>query len=281
MAKSSQAGKPSVKIPLDFIYADYEFNARKPEEGKEEYGDIDKLAKQIKADGQLSPVLVREIPKEEMLEGQRETYELVFGFRRMAAMRLLGRDSIMAQIWEGDEIDMAFVNLAENVTRKNLKPWEKAQRYSLMKDNYELSGSKIASRLGENKGHVNNLIRIYEQGHPEIVKLWKEGHAKAGTDVLARYIIKDGRSHEEQWEAWLKHCGLEEEQVGDGEDGPVNPPPSVKVKRPTTKQLENGLAALKEYDGPDYSDDIIAGMEKALRWCLGKTKTLPKIYDPC
>ena len=125
MAKNTHESNPSIKIPLDFILEDFDFNCRKVEGEGDEYEDIEMLAKQIKADGQLSPVMVRKIPEDQMEEGQLETYELVFGFRRMAAIRLLGRDSIMAQVWDGSDEDMYFVNLAENVSRKNLKPWKR------------------------------------------------------------------------------------------------------------------------------------------------------------
>jgi ParB/RepB/Spo0J family partition protein len=275
----TQIDNPSIKIPLDFIYCDHDFNARKFGSEEDVYDDVDSLAKQIKSDGQLSPVLVRPIPSEEMEEGQLETYEMVFGFLRVAAMRVLERDTIMAQIWDGDELDRVFVNLAENVSRRNLKPWEKAQRYAELKSDYGLTGARIASRLGENKGHVNNLIRIIECGHPRIVELWKDGHAKAGTDVLARYIIKAERSHEDQWEAWLKHCGLEEEQEGDGVVGEEEKasPVNVKAKRPSVKHIENGLSAIS---ASEEGEEWNAGAKAALRWVLGKTKTLPRVYDP-
>jgi len=276
MAKHTHESNPSIKIPLDFILEDYEFNCRKVDGATEDYEDVEVLAKQIKADGQLSPVMVRKIPEDQKGDGP-EVYELVFGFRRMAAIRSLGRDSIMAQIWDGSDEDMYFVNLAENVSRKNLKPWEKAQRYSELKRDLEISGAKIASRLGENKGHVNNLIRLYEEGDPRILKLWKDGHGKATTDALIKKVVKKGIDHDQQWENWLKHAGLIEEiETDETEEAPEDKP--KKPSRPSAKHLECALDALKGCD--EYSDEWIKGATSALRWALGKTKTLPKVYDP-
>lgn len=279
MAKQIHTSNPSIKIPLDFILEDYDFNCRKVEGGEGgDYEDVESLAKQIKADGQLSPVMVRKIPEDQMDEGQMQTYELVFGFRRMAAIRSLGRDSIMAQVWDGSDEDMYFVNLAENVSRKNLKPWEKAQRYSELKADLGISGAKIASRLGENKGHTNNLIRLYDDGNPKIIQLWKDGHGKATTDALIKNVVKNGATHEEQWDLWLKHAGLidddatEEESEESDEDKPKKP------SRPSAKHLQCALDALKSCD--TESDEWILGATKALKWALGKTKTLPKVYDP-
>lgn len=281
--KAVNVGNSSIKIPMDFISCDHDFNARKGienDDGEVVY-NVEGLAQAIKADGQLSPVLVREIAPEDRESGG-PSYELVFGFRRMAAMRSLGQESIMAQVWSGsnDEVDMLFINLAENVSRANLTSYDKAARFSSIKQEHGLSGAKIAARLGQSKGHVNNLIKIYEHGHPEIVKLWAEGHGKAGTDQLVRYVIKEGRSHEDQMEAWMKHCGMQEEEEGEVEEEEVSDRESSekKIRRVPVKHLENGLAALKDCE--EYSDEWIAGATSALRWSLGKTKTFPKVYDP-
>jgi len=280
MAKQFHESNPSIKIPLDFILEDYDFNCRKVEGGEGgDYEDVEALAKQIKADGQLSPVMVRKIADEDKEEGQLETYELVFGFRRMAAIRSLGRDSIMAQVWDGSDEDMYFVNLAENVSRKNLKPWEKAQRYSELKKDLEISGAKIASRLGENKGHVNNLIRLFDEGNPKIIKLWKDGHGKATTDALIKNVVKAGTTHDEQWDNWLRHAGLIDEEEGSEEEGSEETEDKPKkASRPSAKHLECALDALKACE--DYSDDWIKGATAALKFALAKTKTLPKVYDP-
>lgn len=269
----------SVELPLAAIWVDHEFNARKKvtdKEGEEEYEETKNLAEQIKRDGQLSPVLVREIPVDDR-EGL-YTHELIYGFRRYSAMQMLKRDTIVASVWQGNDVDAYFVNLAENVSRKSLKPYEKAERYLFMKSELEISGREIAKRLGENAGHVNNLIRIVEQGHPKLVQYFREGHAKATTDALARIVKKDS-THEQQWEGWLKHLGLEDDlEDSEEEEGEAaSEAADEKIRRPGKKHLEAALAALKDCD---KDPTFIEGARAALRWALGYTKTLPGIYNP-
>lgn len=278
---SNQQEMHTVRLPIEAILVDHDFNARgtvETEEGEETYEDLKQLSAQIKKDGQLSPVLVRKLSEEDQ-EGI-VAYELIYGFRRMEAMKLLGEQTIMASIWEGDEKDAYFVNLAENVARKSLKAHEKAERYQWMKDNLEISGREIARRLGENSGHVNNLIRIMEEGDPRIIELFRNGHGKATTDALTKKVIKKGMSHDEQWEAWLKHLGKDptEELEDEGEEGGNGVPSTPdKIRRPSMKHLEAALEALKECN---KDGDFVKGCRAALKWAAAKTKTLPGVYNP-
>ena len=281
MSKMKNQEMHSIKLPIEAIFIDDDFNARykvENKEGEEEYEDIKSLAQQMKRDGQLSPVLVRKLAEDQQ-DGIIQ-YELIYGFRRIEALRSLDNQTVMACIWQGDDTDAYFVNLAENVARKNLKAWEKAERYAYLKSELEISGREIARRLGENSGHVNNLIRIMEDGNPKIIELFKSGHGKATTDALTKKVIKKDMTHEEQWEAWLKHCGLEEDLEGEGDEGEGEEAPEAdpdKIRRPSMKHLEGALDALKD---SDKDEDFVKGARAALKWAAAKTKTLPGIYNP-
>ena len=265
MTKQVHVSNPSMKIPIHCIIENHDFNCRKINPETEDYDKIADLAKQIKNDGLLSPVMVREIPEDRRDEGQLESYELVFGFRRMAAVRSLGQDSIMAQIWEGKDEDMYFINLAENISREDLEPWEKAMRYSELKNNLGISGGQIAARLGIGKGHVNNLIRIIEEGNPKIIALWKQGHGKAKTDALIKKVILKEANHDEQWENWLVHADLVPESEGPppGEDD-GEPKAKPEPTRQSKKHLENALNAAKGNE--KHSEEYLSGVVAALKW---------------
>ena len=294
MAKKEHPVKSTQKLAIDSIYEDYEFNARKVEVDEKgeplDYKGIEGLAKQIKQEGQLSPVLVRRIPEDDLKEYQKDNpnimFDLIFGFRRIAAMRLLGEKYIMAQVGEDiSEKDAYFLNLSENISRMNLKPYEKAQRYVEIQDETEMSGRQIAARLGENSGHVNNLIRIMKHGNPKIIELWKAGDGNAGTDALVKHVILSDADHDEQWTNWLKHCNLIDADgnpigEGGGANGESKPKGNTvkSNRRPRMEHLEAGLEAAKENETKD--DEFLSGVASALRWAMGKTVTLPGIYDP-
>lgn len=286
----------TVLLPIDSILVDEEFNARKMRtvtrdgEDIEEYEGVTELAKQIKTAGRLlSPILVQAIPEEE-LAGLREEwgnnllqYRLVAGFRRTAAMTELEETSISAIIFEGDAKDAYFANLAENIQRKDLTSYEKAVRFVEMREELDISGGEIARKLGEGRGHVNNLIRIIDNCNPRILELWQAGHGKATTDALAKKIVKKDSDHDEQWAAWEKHCGLVEDEFdtkggeeGDGGDGDDDK--ASKISRPSVKKLEEALSALRYAEG--VSDEYLRGVKATLKYAAAKSKTIPHCWNP-
>lgn len=285
----------TVTVPLDFIYVDPDFNARKMKtrtnkagDEIDEYEGVEDLAKQIKSAGRLlSPILIQELDEEEKAGIQEQEgntllqYRLVAGFRRTAAMRLLEEESISTTIFKGDEKEAYFANLAENIQRKDLSSYEKAARFVELQDDLEIPGREIARRLGEGSGHVNNLIRIMREGNPRILELWQSGHGKATTDALCKRVIKKGVDHDGQWEAWLKHCGeVDEGELGGDEGGESGEETEPTAKRPSKTHLEAALSAIKlaKTDGVDES--YLKGVKAALRFTLAKGKTIPHVYNP-
>ncbi len=304
MSENTTETLVTVPLPIDFIYVDPDFNARKMKqlfdkdgtEIKDEEGDlayeyegVKDLAKQIKSAGRLlSPILVQEIPEEERAGIQEEEentllqYRLIAGFRRTAAMRLLGEDTISSVVFKGDEKEAYFANLAENIQRKDLTSYEKAMRFVELQDDLEISGREIARRLGEGSGHVNNLIRIMKEGNPRILDLFKANHGKATTDALCKHVIKKGADHDEQWALWMKHCGEVDEDGLEDEDGRGGNEESSEpaAKRPSMKHLEAAIGALKQAKADGVDESYLKGVKAGLRWAAAKVKTVPHVYNP-
>lgn len=174
----------SMDIPLARIIVDDEFNVRQVRDEEKDKA----LATSMKKEGQLQDVIVEPV--------EDGNFKLIAGYRRMRAAKINGWDSIRAVIWqptndkgepltEKKEIEVAryFVNLAENVARDNVTPFDLAFRCKMMKDKYDLDGKSIASRVGRNTSYVNNLLAIVggvEKGEhagntliPEILDQWK------------------------------------------------------------------------------------------------------------
>ena len=128
------------------------------------------LVESIRANGILSPVLVRPIGN--------DIYEMVSGHRRMHAASLLGMESIPAIIREMTD-DEAIVKMVDaNIQREELLPSEKAFAYKMKMDAMRRQGERqdLTSRqfveklssdeLGESVGmsgrQIQRFIRLTE-----------------------------------------------------------------------------------------------------------------------
>src|SRR5688572_9694181 len=78
------------EIPLALIKESDRFRLREPP-----YEDIDALAASIEAQGQLTPIGVQPLA-----DGN---HPLIFGYRRVAAMRQLGRETVAAKVFDLDD----------------------------------------------------------------------------------------------------------------------------------------------------------------------------------
>ncbi len=76
------------QVRLDAIADDATFRLREP-------GDVSALATAIGRLGQLTPVDLRPLPA---ADGEGPRYQVVAGFRRIAAARLLQRDRVLARV---------------------------------------------------------------------------------------------------------------------------------------------------------------------------------------
>ena len=102
------------------------------------------LVESIRANGILSPVLVRPIGN--------DIYEMVSGHRRMHAAELLGMETIPAIIREMTD-DEAIVKMVDaNIQREELLPSEKAFAYKMKLDAMRRQGSRHDLTCGQN-GH--------------------------------------------------------------------------------------------------------------------------------
>ena len=133
------------------------------------------LVESIRANGILSPVLVRPIGN--------DIYEMVSGHRRMHAASLLGMESIPAIIRERTD-DEAIVKMVDaNIQREELLPSEKAFAYKMKRDaikrqagrpgknnlgqndpNFIGTASRdlLAEELGESSKQIHRYIRLTE-----------------------------------------------------------------------------------------------------------------------
>ena len=136
-----------IGIPLEDIDADEEFNCR----GAISPIDVVSLAKDILKRGLLQPVVVYEYTDEQKA-ARGKLYRLVAGFRRFTAFKVNESSVIPSTVqpWM-NEADARFLNLAENIQRKNLNILEEALALKPLHD-MGISDYAAADQLGVSRG---------------------------------------------------------------------------------------------------------------------------------
>lgn len=117
---------------------------------------IRSLAQSIKNDGLMQPIVVRPA------EGSANQYELIAGERRWRAAQEAGLTQVPALIREIDEEKAAELALIENLQREDLNAIEKAQAFQHLGDQFGLTHTQIAERVGLERSSVSNLLRLLD-----------------------------------------------------------------------------------------------------------------------
>lgn len=134
-------------IPIDKISPD-------PNQPRNQFDDkqIDELAESIKQHGLLQPIVVT--PK------RNGRFEIVAGERRYRAAKLAGLQNLTAIVRTLSAQHKLEISIIENVQRKDLNVLETATAYAKLKNQFNLSDSQIASRLGKATSTIANQIRL-------------------------------------------------------------------------------------------------------------------------
>ncbi len=136
---------------------------------------LKELASSIKEKGVIQPITVRKI--------KAEKYQIVAGERRWRSSQLVGLEKIPAVIRDFDDQEMLEIALIENLQREDLDPIEEANAYKKMLNNFELTQSELADRVGKNRSTIANMVRLLNlskkvKGHLQRGSI-SVGHARA------------------------------------------------------------------------------------------------------
>lgn len=279
-AMDSTPGNTTQVIYLTQLVADENFNARKSYDEKLVKG----LAEDIKKVGQLNPMVVRPV------EGKPGSYSLISGFTRLRALKTLAEERkddaptcIVTVVSPAEECGAHMMNLAENMLRANLHPSEIALKCAHISKAYGLSGAQIGSQLRRGGGYINNLLRILDKVHPDILDAWKAQNPKATVDLLLRIAGHEDKA--EQLEMWNVALGLKPKSKegntdgdsDDGGDGDGEKNSKKEIKRASAGKLAEALAAIQKCaKSPEWKKGAIA----ALEFAIGTASKIPGVYDP-
>jgi ParB family transcriptional regulator, chromosome partitioning protein len=181
-------------------------NPQQPRHSFDEAG-LDELARSLRTQGLLQPVVVRPLP-----DGW---FELIAGERRWRAAQRAGIHQIPAVVRDVPDEKLLELALIENLQREELNAIEEAEAYRILVDDLELTQNEVAERVGKQRTTVANALRLLNL--PEAVKNMVRGHhismgharallaledAKA-IEALAQRVVEEGLSVR-QVEAWAK-----------------------------------------------------------------------------
>ncbi len=133
------------------------------------------LAASIREHGIIQPLIVT--------RGEDETYTLIAGERRLQAAKQAGLKTVPAIVRAASDQQRLELALIENVQRADLSPLETAEAYYQLAEEFGLSHSEIAARVGKSRVAVTNTLRL--RSLPTSVKQAlvegkiSEGHARA------------------------------------------------------------------------------------------------------
>jgi ParB family transcriptional regulator, chromosome partitioning protein len=132
------------------------------------------LVDSIREHGVLEPLVVAKTPA---------GFQLIAGERRWRASKLAGLSHVPAIIRETSPKGMLEMALVENVQRVDLNPLDRAKGFERLMNEFGLTTSEIAVRIGKSVAYVSNSLRLLSL--PDALKdgllsgLISEGHARA------------------------------------------------------------------------------------------------------
>ena len=136
------------------------------------------LVDSIKEHGVLEPLVVAKTPA---------GYQIIAGERRWRASKLAGLSHVPAIIRETSPKGMLEMALVENVQRVDLNPLDRAKGFERLMNEFGLTTSEIAVRIGKSVAYVSNTMRLLTL--PDALKdgllsgLITEGHARALSSI--------------------------------------------------------------------------------------------------
>ena len=174
--------------------------------------EIERLAMSIRENGLLQPVAVRDKKNGE--------YELIAGERRLRATRYLGQTTISAIVVDTSSQQSAILALLENIQRQNLDFFEEAEAYYRLMQQWNMSQTQIAQKIGISQSAFANKIRLLQLSDDIKKQIRKYGltsrHARAllklSTEEARRKALKrviEGQLNVSQTEDMIERMGQE------------------------------------------------------------------------
>ena len=189
-AGGEQAREGLKTLPVDLLQ-------RGQYQPRQDFGQeaLEELARSIKAQGVVQPIVVRPLPRP--ASGGPQRWEIVAGERRWRAAQLAGLQEIPAVVRDIPDSAAIAVALIENIQREDLNPLEEAVALQRLVDEFSLTHQEAADAVGRSRAAVSNLLRLLELTD-EVKALVQSGalemgHARALLGLAERRQAEVGR----------------------------------------------------------------------------------------
>jgi ParB family chromosome partitioning protein len=154
---------------------------------------LEELAKSIKHNGIIQPLVVRKV------KGQ---YELIAGERRLRASKIAGLKKVPVIVKKLSDKEAIAIALVENIQRKDLNIVEEAEGYQRLIEEFKLTHADLSSITGRSRSHITNILRLLNLDQEVLSFLLHShismGHARALLPLpanlqlsIAKEIIRD------------------------------------------------------------------------------------------
>jgi ParB family chromosome partitioning protein len=204
-------------------------------------GALYELAESIKAQGIMSPILVRKL-SQGPAAGR---YEIIAGERRFRAARLAGLESVPVLVRDVDDQAAAAMALIENMQREDLNPLEEAQGLQRLIREFGMTHEAAAQAVGSSRSAASNLLRLLNLAEPVQTMLMAGdidmGHARAllslerATQITAANQISAKKMSVREAESLVKKLAAEFS---------LQPPKVTKEKSRDVRRVEEELSDL-------------------------------------
>ncbi len=147
------------------------------------------LVDSIREQGILEPLVVAMTPA---------GYQLIAGERRLRAAKVLGLKKVPVVLKDTTPQGILEMSIVENVQREDLNPIERGLAYKRLIDEFGLTTSEVAKKVGKSVPTISNTIRLLSL--PDAIKdaliagVINEGHVRPlitlGDNTLMLQIFK-------------------------------------------------------------------------------------------
>jgi len=127
-----------------------------PFQARTTFDGLEELADAIRQQGFVSRLRVRPDP------ARPNSFQLVFGERRLRAAALAGLDTVPCDVAEHTDDELIEIGLAENIQRRDLDPLEEARALQTFLDGRGYSIRRLAERIGKDKSYIEDRLKLLQ-----------------------------------------------------------------------------------------------------------------------
>ena len=196
---------------------------------------LEELARSLKKDGVLQPVLVRPSGPDE--------FELIAGERRWRAAQIAGLLRVPAIVRRVEDDRLLEVALIENLQREQLNAIEEANAFQTLVDRLGLTQAEVAQRVGKQRATVANALRLLGLP-PQVQEHIREGrlspgHAKALASLANSSLQRELADRIVEERLSVRQVETIVARMGQPQDG--KPPASAAPRDPNVVAAEESL----------------------------------------